>query len=261
MAGGFLERILAEKAVEVARRRLDVPEASLRARCEHAPPALAVLQALRGDSLAVIAEVKRGSPSKGVFDAGLDAPSFAVACADAGAAMISVLTDGPSFGGSLEDLCAARARLAVPLLRKDFVVDQYQLLEARANGADAVLLIVAALEYPLLKTLFDAALSLGLTPLVEINNAEEALLARRLEAPLVGINNRDLRTFDVDLSTTPRLRPLLDRATVVAALSGIASAAEARLMREAGADAVLVGEALVRAGDPGDLIDAMRRIG
>ena len=168
MASSFLERILAEKAREVARRKVERPEPLLRARCAEAAPARDVLKALTTGSLAVIAEIKRGSPSKGVFRADLDAAEYAAVYAAAGAAMVSVLTDGPNFGGSLDDLSRARARVDVPLLRKDFIVDEYQLVEARANGADAVLLIVAALEFGRLRSLFDAAMALGLMPLVEI---------------------------------------------------------------------------------------------
>jgi len=260
MASSFLERILAEQAGEVARRKIERPEPLLRARCAESAPARDALKALSTGSLAVIAEIKRGSPSKGVFRAELDAAEYAAAYAAAGAAMVSVLTDGPNFGGSLDDLSRARARVDVPLLRKDFIIDEYQLVEARAHGADAILLIVAALEFGRLRSLFDAAMALGLMPLVEINAEDEARAAVRLEAPLVGINNRDLHTFSVDLSTTARLRPLLPPATLVVALSGIASTEQAVQMRNAGADAVLVGEALVRAGDPAVLIEALRRI-
>ncbi len=260
MASSFLERIITEKTREVAARKIECPCETLRERCRQQPAALDALRALRTDGLAVIAEVKRGSPSKGMFRADLDAAACAAAYVDAGAAVVSVLTDMPNFGGSLEDLGQARQRTRVPLLRKDFIIDEYQLLEARAYGADAILLIVASLDYGRLEVLFAASLALGLTPLVEINSEIEAAEARRLRAPLVGINNRDLHTFTVDLTTTARLRPLLPPGVVVAALSGIGSAREARLMRDAGADAVLVGEALVRAQDPSALIAAMRSI-
>lgn len=260
MASSFLARILAEKDGEVAERKLARPAEGLRERIADMAPTRDVLSALRGDSLAVIAEVKRRSPSKGVFRDDLDAAAYAGAYAKAGAAAISVLTDMPNFGGTLEDLQQARLVTGVPLLRKDFIVDGYQLLEARAYGADAALLIVSALEPDVLRALYVGALELGLTPLVEINSEQEADIACRLGAQLIGINNRSLHTFDVDMGTTARLRPLLPQNTIVAALSGIGSASDARQMREAGADAVLVGEALVRAQDPAALISAMRSI-
>jgi indole-3-glycerol phosphate synthase len=260
MASRFLERILAEKAGEVAERKLARPAEGLVNRFADLAPTRDMLRALRGDSLAVIAEVKRRSPSKGAFRDDLDAAACAGAYAKAGAAAISVLTDMPNFGGTLEDLQQARLVTDVPLLRKDFIVDSYQLLEARAYGADAVLLIVAALEPELLQALYEGALELGLTPLIEINSEKEAGIARELGAEFVGINNRNLHTFDVDMGTTARLRPLVPQNAIVAALSGIGSAEDARQMRAARVDAVLVGEALVRAQDPAVLISAIRGI-
>jgi indole-3-glycerol phosphate synthase len=258
VASDFLTTIIAQKQREVAVARRDTPVDALRLLCERQPAPLPVLPALRGTRLAVIAEIKRGSPSAGVFDAGLDAAAQAVRYAEAGAAAVSVLTDGPFFHGSLEDLRQVRRVVAVPLLRKDFLIDEYQLLEARACGADMVLLIVAALEETLLDALLTATARLGMTALVEVSTAAEAARALAAGAELVGINNRNLHTFVVDMATTECLRPLLPPSVVVAALSGIHDVAGARRMREAGADAVLVGEALVRAEDPQALIEELR---
>jgi len=228
--------------------------------CAAMPAAMPVLDRLRDRTLAVVAEVKRGSPSAGMFAASLDAATQAAMYADAGAAAVSVLTDGPYFGGSLDDLRAVRNAIDVPVLQKDFIVDPYQLLEARAAGADIVLLIVAALAPERLGALLSATRALGMTALVEVHTSLEAAEAARIDARLVGINNRDLHSFDVDLGTTGRIRPLLPAASVAIALSGIKSVGDAQLMRAAGADAVLVGEALVRAQDPGLLIQALRNV-
>ena len=256
VASDFLTRILHDKQREVAVRRGVTTELELSRRAAVAAPPQSVLECLRGPRLRVIAEIKRGSPSKGRFDAELDAAAQAACYAAGGASAISVLTDGPYFQGSLDDLVTTRAAVALPLLRKDFIIDRYQLYEARAAGADLVLLIVAALSESSLAHLLAETEQLGMTALVEINTAEEAALAAALGAELVGINNRNLHTFEVDMGTTARLRPLLSPATVVAALSGISTLDDARAMRAAGADAILVGEALVRAARPDELLTA-----
>jgi indole-3-glycerol phosphate synthase len=260
VANDFLSRILRDKSLEIETRRSSVPRDVLAGKCLAQPPARAVFGSLRGDRLRVIAEVKRGSPSAGVFDAGLDAGEQAATYAAGGASVISVLTDGPYFGGSLEDLAAARQRVGVPLLRKDFIIDEYQLLEARASGADIVLLIVAALRPAVVRSLLDQTVRLGMTALVEVNTVDEANIAMDAGATLVGINNRDLRTFEVDMGTTARVRPRLPESTIVASLSGIRTPEQARAMWDAGADAVLVGEALVISGDPATLIARMADI-
>jgi indole-3-glycerol phosphate synthase len=260
VASDFLTRILADKRQEVLDRRAAQPEAVLREQCLMAEPPLHVVERLRGSTLRVIAEVKRGSPSAGTFNAQLNAADQAEVYAEAGAAAVSVLTDEPYFGGSLLDLRSARDRVSVPLLRKDFIVDPYQLLEARASGADLVLLIVAALDAQSLSLLLQATNDLSMTALVEINTIEEAKLAVDAGSRLVGINNRNLRTFEVDMSTTARLRPFLPDSTVVASLSGIKSVRDAVEMRKVGADVVLVGEALVRSSDAGALIAEMSSV-
>jgi indole-3-glycerol phosphate synthase len=256
----FLSRIVHDKWLEIASRRAKVSAEALATTYAEMPPANGALDHLRGDRLRVIAEVKRGSPSAGTFNAGLDAGDQASLYASAGAAVISVLTDGPYFGGSLEDLEAARRRVDIPLLRKDFIIDEYQLFEARASGADLILLIVAALRPAMVRVLLEQATKLGLSTLVEVNTEREAAIALEAGASLIGINNRDLHTFTVDMGTTARVRPSIPDAVVVAALSGIKTPEQARAMRDAGANAVLVGEALVRSSDPSALIGQMMEI-
>jgi indole-3-glycerol phosphate synthase len=255
----FLADILARKRDEVAASRRAVPEAELRARLSDraAPRGFEAALSLRGGPARIVAEVKRASPSAGAIKAGLDAVAQARAYAAAGAAAISVLTDGPGFGGSLADLAAVREAVDVPLLRKDFVVDAYQLLEARAHGADAALLIVAALEPDALRRLADACGELGLAALVEVHDAPEVEVALRAGARIVGVNNRDLRTFVVDLASSERLLPLLPADVRGVAESGVRTVDDARRLRRAGAANLLVGEALVRAPDPGALLREM----
>jgi len=252
----FLSAILARKRDEVAARRAALPDRALEAALADVPPPRDFAGALahRGEPVRVVAEVKRASPSAGAIARGLDAVAQARRYADAGAACISVLTDGPGFGGSLEDLAAVRAAVAVPLLRKDFVVDRYQLLEARRAGADAALLIVAALVPDALRRLHDEALALGLAALVEVHDARELDVAVAAGARLVGVNNRNLHTFAVDLAASEELLPRLPAGVKGVAESGVRTAADARRLRAAGAANLLVGEALVRAADPGALL-------
>lgn len=255
----FLSDILARKRDEVEAARRALPEAELRARARDrvAPRAFEAALSFRGGPSRVIAEVKRASPSAGAIRAGLDAVAQARAYAAAGAAAISVLTDGPGFGGSLADLAAVRAAVQVPLLRKDFVLDRYQLIEARAHGADAALLIVAALEEPALRRLVEACAELGLAALVEVHDEREVEAALRVGARLVGVNNRNLGTFAVDLGVSERLLPRLPADVRAVAESGVRTADDARRLRRAGAANLLVGEALVRAVDPGALLREM----
>ncbi len=251
-----LDGIMARKALEVSERRGALPDAELEARARAAAPPRDLVAALspRGGPLRVIAEVKRASPSAGAIAAALDAPAQARRYAAAGAAAISVLTDGPGFGGSLADLAAVRGAVDVPLLRKDFVLDRYQLLEARAAGADAALLIVAALSDELLRRLLDDCAALGLSALVEAHDEAEAERAVAAGARIVGVNNRDLRTFQVDLATSERILPALPAEIRGVSESGVRTAGDARRLRRAGAANLLVGEALVRAADPGALL-------
>jgi indole-3-glycerol phosphate synthase len=206
--------------------------------------------ALKGPRLAVIAEMKQRTPSMGVLSEDYRPADLAHAYAEGGAAAISVLTHMAGFGGRVEHLRAVRAATDLPILRKDFVTDSYEVAEARACGADAVLLIVAALEPDQLRGLVALAKSRGVAALVEVHDERETAAALEAGAKLIGVNHRDLRTFDVDLGLTERLRKLIPPEVVVVAESGIHSAEDARRMREAGADAILVGELLMRSADP-----------
>jgi indole-3-glycerol phosphate synthase len=251
-----LDDIVAGVREDLARRRARTPEADLRARLLDVPPALDPMPALRGPGSSVIAEVKRRSPSKGDLAPIADPAALAAAYQRGGAAAISVLTEERRFGGSLDDLRAVRAEVAVPVLRKDFVVEAYQLLEARAAGADLVLLIVAALADDELRALHDHARELGLTPVVEVHDEPEAERALAAGAALVGVNARNLKTLEVDPATFGKVAPLLADVVRVAE-SGVGGPDDVRRFVGEGADAVLVGEALVRDGDPEGAVRAM----
>ncbi|MFT4218613.1 MAG: indole-3-glycerol phosphate synthase TrpC [Micropruina sp.] len=208
------------------------------------------MPAFRAEPLAVIAEVKRSSPSKGALADIPDPAALAAEYAAGGASAISVLTEKRRFNGTLADLVAVRAAVDVPVLRKDFIVTHYQLWEARAAGADLALLIVAALTDDELSALSETARMLGLTALVEVHTADEARRAVAAGASLIGVNNRNLQTLDVDLAQFERLAGLIPDDVVKVAESGILSTADVRRVADAGADVILVGEALVRHGDP-----------
>jgi len=238
----ILDNILAQKELEIG---FNLAEIARRAR--EAAPARPFAAALRRESVALIAEVKHASPSKGVLIDHFDPSGLAKIYAANGAAAISVLTDEKFFMGSLSDLQEVRAAVDVPVLRKDFIIDPYQVYEARASGADATLLIVMALEDRLLADLHTLITELGMAALVEVHNEAELERALKIGATLIGINNRDLKTFHEDLGTTARLvRKLSERETVVAE-SAIRSEADVQAMAELGAHAVLVGEGLVKA--------------
>ena len=206
--------------------------------------------ALRKPNLAVVAEMKQRTPSMGVLSDEYRPADLAHAYTDGGAAAISVLTHMAGFGGRVDHIRMARAATQLPILRKDFVTDPYEIAEARACGADAVLLIVAALESQQLRDLVALTRSRGIAALVEVHDEAETAAAIEAGAQVVGVNHRDLKTFTVDLSLTERLRKLVPKEVVFVAESGVHSAADARRMREAGADAVLVGEVLMRSADP-----------
>ncbi len=205
--------------------------------------------ALRGDGVAVIAEVKRSSPSKGELAAIEDPAALAAEYEAGGASVISVLTEGRRFGGSLDDLVAVRAAVDIPVLRKDFIVSSYQLWEARAFGADLVLLIVAALEQSALVSLVERAESLGLTPLVEVHDAAEVDRAVDAGARIIGVNARNLKTLEVDRETFARVRPGIPTGIIAVAESGVRGPRDVIDYARAGADAVLVGESLVTGED------------
>ena len=252
-----LAPIVAAKRRQLEAARQAVPQQELERRAAGQPPARPFIDAIAaaGDALAVIAESKRRSPSRGELAADYDPSGRARLYQDAGAACMSVLTDGEFFGGSAEDLEAARRACSLPLLRKDFIVDPYQVYETRAIGADCMLLIADALDASELAGLAALGRQLGLAVLVEIHSDAGIEPALACETGLIGINNRDLRTLAVDLGTTGRLAPrLAGSGCTIVAESGIADARAAAAMAAAGADAVLVGEALMRAADPGALI-------
>jgi indole-3-glycerol phosphate synthase len=278
----ILDDIVARTRLDLVERKAHTPLERLEAAVRDLPPVRSLWEALRRPGqparLTAIAEFKRRSPSAGWIrqDAAIDAviPAYVAA----GAAGLSVLTDGPFFGGSLADLTRARALLgdgsadrasppdrrqaAAPggrpaVLRKDFVVDAYQLAEARAAGADAVLLIVAALDDRALRGLFSACATFGLEALVETHDRQEAARAVDLGATIVGVNHRDLRTFTMDMDLAVRLRAEIPPGCVMVAESGIRRPADARRMAEAGIDAILVGESLMRATDPGAELRAL----
>ncbi len=206
--------------------------------------------ALRRPQLAVIAEMKQRTPSMGLLAEDYRPADLAHAYAEGGAAAISVLTHMAGFGGRVEHLLDVRAATDLPILRKDFVTDPYEVAEARACGADAVLLIVAALQGDQLRNLIALSKSRGIAALVEVHDETETAAALDAGAALIGVNHRDLRNFEVDLGRTERLRKLIPPQVVVVAESGIRSAADAQRMRDAGADAILVGELLMRSSDP-----------
>jgi indole-3-glycerol phosphate synthase len=259
----MLGEILAHKRREVEQARRELPPDAMRSRAE----ARARQEAPRGfrSALAsgpgprVVAELKRRSPSRGEIRPDFDAVGCAKAYADAGAAALSVLTDARYFGGSLPLLDAVRTAVGVPLLRKDFIVDAYQVDEARAHGADAILLIARALPSGELRPLRERAARLGLDVLVEVHDEEEVEAALAAGADLVGINNRDLATFEADLAVSERLAPrLAGRGVVVVAESGIFTPADVGRLEAAGVDAVLVGEALMRERDVGRALARLR---
>jgi indole-3-glycerol phosphate synthase len=245
-----LESIIEGVRADLAVREAALPFEELKAAAAKAAPPLDALAALREPGIGVIAEVKRRSPSKGEL-AEIPAPEkLARDYADAGARVISVLTEQRRFGGSLADLDAVRAAVKIPVLRKDFVVSPYQVHEARLHGADMVLLIVAALEQNALAALLDRVESLGMTALVEVHNAEEADRALEVGSSVIGVNARDLHTLQVDREVFGRLAPGLPFETIKIAESGVRGPADLMAYAGYGADAVLVGEGLVTAGDP-----------
>ncbi len=245
-----LDDILVGVREDLAARQAITPLDELKERAAALPPALDGAAALTQPGVAVIAEVKRSSPSKGALAAITDPAGLAADYEAGGASVISVLTESRRFGGSLADLDAVRARVEVPLLRKDFVVTSYQLWEGRAHGADLSLLIVAALEQEALVSLVERSESLGMTPLVEVH--DEAELERALDAGarVVGVNARDLKTLEVDRGVFARLAPRIPDGIVKVAESGVRGPHDLLAYAAAGADAVLVGEGVVTGGNP-----------
>ena len=256
-----LDRIIAHKKKELALLTRERPLAEVRARAADAPASRDFAAALTGPTVAVIAEIKRASPSAGVIRAHDFQPARIAADYEAaGAEALSVLTDEEFFRGSLEHLQEARAATSLPALRKDFVIDGYQLYESRAAGADAVLLIVAALEPDELRAFITLAGELGLTALVEVHDERELALALEAGVRIVGINNRNLTTFVVDLGVAERLAPMIPQDRLVVGESGVNTRADVERLAAAGVDAVLVGTALMRAESPRRVLRALTAV-
>jgi len=248
-----LARICTDKLMDVARRKRSTPRADLEAGARAAAPPRGFHRALAaraaGGAYALICEIKKASPSKGVIRADFDPPALARAYRAGGATCLSVLTDTPYFQGRDEYLAAARAAVDLPVLRKDFMLDPYQIVESRALGADCVLLIMAALEDVLAAELETAATELGMDVLIEVHDAGELDRALALGAPLIGINNRNLKTLRVDLTTTEDLAPRVPADRLVVAESGVSRPADLARLHRAGAAAFLIGESLMRQAD------------
>ena len=251
----ILKKILAVKVQEVAEAQAIKPLAAMRAAAEQAVPvrdfAGAIRARIAAGQAAVIAEIKKASPSKGVLRADFRPAEIAASYAQHGAACLSVLTDEQFFQGSTAYLQQARAACALPVLRKDFMVDEYQIYQARAMGADAILLIAAALDMAQMQAFEVLAHRLGMAVLVEVHNGDELDAALQLTTPLIGVNNRNLRTFEVNLQTTLDLLPRIPKNRIVVTESGILKAEDVKLMRGHQVNAFLVGEAFMRAEDPG----------
>jgi indole-3-glycerol phosphate synthase len=247
---GMIEQLVSAAREGVEQRREQVPLADLESRLHSRGEDRPFMEALVRPGLSLIAEFKRRSPSAGAIDADAPVSGTVQAFERGGAAALSVLTDEAYFGGSLDDLRAAREACGLPILRKDFVVDSYQLYEAAANGADAVLVIARALEGDRLAVLHAEALALDLDPLVEVHDTEELERALELDAAVIGINNRDLDSGEVDVSTIFELMPDVPAGKTVVAESGISDPSQLDELDRVGVDAVLIGEALMRASDP-----------
>jgi indole-3-glycerol phosphate synthase len=251
MAADLLERIVAAKEGEVAERRRERPVPALRKRPLYGEPRRGFARALAAHrGRAIIAELKRASPSRGVIRADADAGTIATHYLRGGAAAISVLTDGPFFGGSLSDLQAVRAAVPLPVLRKDFIIDPYQIEESRAFGADAVLVIVAATEARQRRELLSAAAAIDLDVIVEVHDEAELASAIEAGAVIVGVNNRDLRTFRTTLAVSERLLPLVPPSVLAICESGLGSATDIEHLARLGARAFLIGETLIESPHP-----------
>lgn len=254
----ILDKIVASKREEISRAKAALPERVLRQQLAAAPPVRDFLAALSaGPPIRLIAEVKKASPSKGVIRVDFHPVEIAQTYQRRGAACISVLTDQPYFQGSLEDLRQVRAAVNLPVLRKDFIIDPYQVLEARVAGADAVLLIAECLDDASLGPLHDAIVALGMTPLVELYEPANLPRVLRIGARLVGVNNRDLHTFQTDLEHTLRLRRQIPADRIVVGESGIRTRQDALRLEAAGVHAMLVGETLMARGDIAAAVDEL----
>ena len=260
--GTVLDEIIVGVREDLAPRRAAVPDAEIERLARAAAPALDARASLAGEgtTMGLIAEVKRSSPSKGTLAEIPEPAELAATYASAGASAISVLTEQRRFRGTLADLDAVRARVDVPVLRKDFVVEPYQVLEARAHGADLVLLIVAALDDAQLRDLYDLTAELGMQALVETHTEHELERALALEAEIIGVNARNLKDLTVDLDRAADLLGMIPAGPLAIGESAVASRADVERYASAGADAVLVGEALVTSGDPAAEASSYRRV-
>lgn len=250
-----LDSIIEGVREDLAARRL--PLSQLHEQLSQAPKVIDAHERLLSAPMTVIAEVKRASPSKGALAAISDPRALATQYQEAGAAVISVLTEQRRFGGSLEDLVAVRSEVEIPILRKDFMVDEYQFFEARAAGADVVLLIVAALSKHQLKDYYDLATELGMAVLVETHTHQEIEDAMAIEPRIIGVNARNLKTLEIDLAAFTRLIPEIPSTVIRVAESGISARSEVEIAQGAGAQAILVGETLVKSGDPAAAINQL----
>jgi len=248
--GAVLDRILDARRAAVDHRKRVLPETALKYGVKAASPLRDFAAALSRDALNVIAELKPASPSRGVIRDPFDPVALAQSLAAAGAAAFSVLTEPEFFGGSLKNMRDARKEIAAPVLRKDFIFDSWQVWESRANDADSFLLIVAALDDALLRELLSLGRELGMEPLIEVHTAAELARALAAGARIIGVNNRDLRTLDVRVETSLELIELIPDDRIAVAESGLSTNADLRRLRDAGFDAFLIGEHLMRADDP-----------
>jgi len=248
--GTVLDRILESRRAEVDRRKRVLPETALKYGVKAAPPVRDFTAALSRDALNIIAELKPASPSRGVIRDSFDAPGLAKSLESAGAAALSVLTEGEFFGGSLKNLRDARKEVSIPALRKDFIFDSWQVWEARANDADSFLLIVAALSDPLLRDLMALGRELHMEPLVEVHTRAELDRALSAEARIIGVNNRDLKTLAVRMETAFELIEQIPEDGLAVAESGLRTHSDLLELRSAGFDAFLIGEHLMAAADP-----------
>jgi indole-3-glycerol phosphate synthase len=249
-----LDQIIEGVQEDLAERKKQVGLNELMVKISEVNPAIDVLPSLQSSKLSVIAEVKRSSPSKGALAKISDPAELALRYQAGGATAVSVLTEGRKFGGSLADLDAVRSAINIPILRKDFMVDDYQIFESRAHGADIVLLIVAALSDLQLSEFYAIAKSLGMQVLVETHTLEEVERALSLDPEIIGVNARDLTTLKIDLGAFDKLAKAIPAGKIKVAESGISSVAEVISYRKSGAEAILVGEALVKDGDPAQMI-------
>jgi indole-3-glycerol phosphate synthase len=261
--GTILDKIVDHKRRELIECKQARPLKALETKARAAPPPRETVAALRTPGVSLIAEIKRASPSKGLLHPDLDPAEWARTYVEGGAAAISVLTDQRFFQGSLDDLCLVRQAVDVPVLRKDFVIEPYQVYEARAAGADLILLIVAILCDQDLTTLYRLVRDLGMSALIEVHDERELARALAVGPRIVGINNRDLHTFTVDLGTTERLQDLVPDDVVLVSESGVHTRSDVERLAALGADAMLVGESLVKAQDVsahvGELVNAGKK--